>query len=166
MGALMAGILIGRSSQMQWLEHNLKPFRVFFLSLFFQSIGLKLNVSFLSANIVLILFIVAIILLINSLINVFVFRLLKISWQNSFYAGASLSQIGEFSLVLSKVGKQTGLLNDYWFQLTLVVISLTMLLTSVWINIIRTFIFKRPSHVREMAAAFKSGLKKTRRITE
>jgi monovalent cation:H+ antiporter-2, CPA2 family len=80
-GALIGGIVISKSNSTQWLEAKLIPFRVFFLSLFFLSIGLQLNVDFLIHHLGLIFLTVAIILLVNSAINTFVFRLLKVSWQ-------------------------------------------------------------------------------------
>lgn len=139
----MAGILISNSNSMQWLENSLVPFRIFFLAIFFLSIGLQINISFLQTNIGLILSIVIIILLINSVINALVFRLLKETWRNSIYAGAMLSQIGEFSLVLCLVAKDLKLVEDYWYQLTLAVVSITMLFTAVWIGVIRAFLFKQ-----------------------
>ncbi len=84
----------------------------------------------------------------NSAINAVVLRLLKESWRDSIYAGALLSQIGEFSLVLCLAAKAQNLLSDFWYQLTLTVISATMLMTAIWINIIRTFIYKQPSNLR------------------
>ena len=159
-GALIGGILISKSNSTQWLEAKLIPFRVFFLSLFFLSIGLQINVDFLIHHLGLIFLIVAIILLVNSAINAFVFRLLKVSWRNSIYAGALLSQIGEFSLVLCIVAKTQNLVNDFWYQLTLTVISATMLLTAIWINIIRTFIYKQPSHLRTTGKYIYRNIKK------
>lgn len=150
-GALIGGILISKSTSMQWLDTNLIPFRVFFLSLFFLSIGLQINVDFLTHNIGLIFLIVGIILFVNSAINAVVFRLLKESWRNSIYAGALLSQIGEFSLVLCLAAKAQNLLSVFWYQLTLTVISATMLMTAIWINIIRTFIYKQPSNLRTVS---------------
>ncbi len=144
-GALIAGIIISQSNSLQWLERHLLPFRVFFLSLFFLSIGLQINVVFLFQNIGLVLLIVAVILVINSAINAFVFRLLKETWRNSIYAGALLSQIGEFSLVLCMVARNQQMVNDFWYQLTLSVVSVTMLMTAIWINIIRSFIYKEMS---------------------
>lgn len=147
-GALIGGLLIAKSTSMQWLDTNLIPFRVFFLSLFFLSIGLQINVEFLTHHRGLIFLIVGIILLVNSIINALVFRLLNESWRSSIYAGALLSQIGEFSLVLCLAAKTQNLLSDFWYQLTLTVISATMLMMAIWINIIRTFIYKQASHIR------------------
>lgn len=147
-GALLGGVIISRSSSMQWLETNLKPFRVFFLSLFFLSVGLQINMDFLFQYIELVSLIVAVILLINSFINTLVFRMLKESWRNSIYAGALLSQIGEFSLVLCIVAKNQQMVNDFWYQLTLAVVSVTMLMTAIWINVIRRFIYTHPGYLK------------------
>ena len=139
-GALIAGIIISQSNSMEWLEAHLVPFRVFFLSLFFLSIGLQMNISFLQQYTGLILLIVSVILLVNSAINAIVFSALGAKWRDSIYAGALLSQIGEFSLVLCLVARNQQLVDDYWYQLTLAVISVTMLVTAIWINVIRKFI--------------------------
>jgi CPA2 family monovalent cation:H+ antiporter-2 len=158
-GALIGGILISRSRSMEWLEVNLIPFRVFFLSLFFLSIGLQINVGFLFQHAGLIFLIVAIILFVNSVINAIVFRLLEVSWRDSIYAGTLLSQIGEFSLVLCMVAKTQNLVNEFWYQLTLTIISATMLMTAIWINIIRTFIYKQPRNLRKNGTYFFQRLK-------
>lgn len=145
---------------MQWLDTNLIPFRVFFLSLFFLSIGLQINVGFLTDHTGLIFLIVGIILLVNSVINTIVFRVLKVNWRNSIYAGALLSQIGEFSLVLCMVAKTQNLVNNFWYQLTLTVVAATMLMTAIWINIIRTFIYKQASHIRNTGEFIHRNIKK------
>lgn len=144
-GALMAGIFISQSNSMRWLEGHLIPFRVFFFSLFFVSIGLQINIDFLMQHAALVIRIVLVILLVNSVINALVFKVLKESLRNSIYAGALLSQIGEFSLVLCMVAKTQQMVTDFLHQLTLAVIAVTMLMTAIWINIIRKFIFRTPA---------------------
>jgi CPA2 family monovalent cation:H+ antiporter-2 len=146
-GALIAGIFISQSNSLQWLEGHLVPFRIFFLSLFFLSVGLQINITFLAQHASLVMLIVLVILIVNSAINALVFRLLNESWRNSIYAGALLSQIGEFSLVLSIVAKSQQMVTDFWYQLTLAVVSVTMLMTAIWINIIRKFIYKHQNYL-------------------
>jgi CPA2 family monovalent cation:H+ antiporter-2 len=143
LGAMFAGILISQNKSMKWLDHTLVPFRVFFLSLFFMSIGLQLDWSFVKEYLILIGTLVMLIFCINSLINACVFRLFNETWKNSVYAGALLSQIGEFSLVLCTVARGLKLVDDFSFQLTLAVISVTMLLSSAWISIIRNSLFRK-----------------------
>ena len=47
LGAFMAGTIIGQDKALKWLEHASIPFRVFFLALFFLSIGLQIKLDFL-----------------------------------------------------------------------------------------------------------------------
>lgn len=141
-GALIAGVLISESHSMEWLERNLIPFRVFFISLFFLSVGLQLNVDFIRQHIWLILLIVGFVIVINSVINAFVLKLMKFSWRDSIYAGALLSQIGEFSIVLCMVASSEQLVDGFWYQLTLATITGTMIITAMWTNIIRSFIYR------------------------
>ena len=143
LGAMFAGMIISQAQATRWLGKSLIPFRIFFLSLFFFSIGLQIDLNFVRDYLTLIILIVLSILIINSGINALVFRLLGESWKNSVYAGALLSQIGEFSLMLCTVGKELRLVDDFSFQLTLAVISITMLFTSAWIEIIRGFLFRK-----------------------
>lgn len=145
LGAMFAGMIISQTEATRWLDNSLVAFRVFFLSLFFFSIGLQIDLNFITQHWSLIVSLVLSIFIINSGINTVVFRLLRETWKNSVYAGALLSQIGEFSLVLCTVAKELQLVDDFSFQLTLAVISITMLLTSGWIGIIRTFLFRSPA---------------------
>lgn len=82
-GALVAGILNSQSNSMEWLERHLIPFRVFFLSLYFLSIGLQMNIDFVAKHATVVMLIVLVILTVNSVINSFVFKLLNESWGNS-----------------------------------------------------------------------------------
>lgn len=143
LGAMFAGIIISQTKATRWLGRSLIPFRIFFLSLFFFSIGLQIDLNFIKDYLGVILLFVLVILIINSGINAVVFRLLGETWRNSVYAGALLSQIGEFSLILCTVAKGLGLVDDFSYQLTLAIISVTMLLTSAWIDVIRRFLFTK-----------------------
>ncbi|WP_461044037.1 cation:proton antiporter domain-containing protein [Spirosoma harenae] len=145
LGAFVAGVLVNRSGATHWLEQSLHPFRVFFLALFFVAIGLQIEVGFLVEHWSLISGLVWLVLLINSLLGALAFRLVGSSWRDSVYAGALLSQLGEFSIVLSLSARQLGLINDFIYQLTLSVVALTMLITTLWIGIIRTFVFRSQS---------------------
>lgn len=139
LGAFVAGIYIGQDKATRWFDHAMRPFRVFLLAFFFLSIGLQIDLAFLTENSLTILFITISILLINSLINAVVFKLMGSRWRDSLYAGALLSQIGEFSFVLVSLALSLGVIGQYSYQITLSVIALTMVLTSVWIGIMQRF---------------------------
>ena len=147
LGAMFAGMVLSQTDSTHWLEKNLSPFKIFFLSLFFFAIGLQIDLRFIVSHIFIILLLVLAILFINSVINTLVFRLLKETWKNSVYAGALLSQIGEFSLVLCTVAKTLNIVDDFSFQLTLSVISISMLMTSGWVGFIRRFLFRKQPQI-------------------
>jgi len=142
LGAFMAGIIIGQDKATKWLDTALVPFRVFFMAFFFISVGLQINVNFLRQSMVSILALTLCILVINSLINTIVFRLTGHTWRNSLYAGALLSQIGEFSFVLMTVARDMGLVSDRMHQVILAVIALSMALSAAWTKTIQRFIYK------------------------
>lgn len=138
-GAFTAGIVIGQDKATRWLDRSLVPFRVFFLAFFFISIGLQIKLGFIKENIFTILFVTLSVLLINSFINATVFRAMGHTWRDSVYAGALLSQIGEFSFVLMTMAFDLKLVGAYTYQVTLAVIAITMVMTNIWIAIIQKF---------------------------
>lgn len=141
-GAFAAGIFIGQDKAIRWLEKSLIPFRVFFMAFFFLAVGLQLDTRFFADNIGTILKVTFSVLLINSVINALLFRFTGSRWRDSIYGGALLSQIGEFSFVLMTLASSLNLVGKYTSQLTLAVITLTMLLTTVWITIIQKLIYR------------------------
>jgi len=74
-----------------------------------------------------VLMLLAAVLLTNTLINAIILRWLAVSWTDSFYAAALLSQIGEFSFVLAAIGIQSGIISDYTYQLTFATVALSLL---------------------------------------
>lgn len=141
-GAFASGILIGHDKATQWLGSSLIPFRVFFMAFFFLAVGLQLDINFFIQNAGTIILISFSVLFINSLINTILFKLTKNSWRDSLYAGALLSQIGEFSFILMTMAASLKLVENYMYQITLAVITSTMMLTTIWLMIIQRLIFR------------------------
>ncbi len=135
LGAFVAGMLVASSKTTEWFHHSLYPLKVIFLALFFISIGLLIDLQFIWDNIGLIFLLVGVIFLTNNLITALTARLFKIPWGESFYLGALLSQIGEFSFVLGAIAFGSGIITDYAYQITLSVISLTLLFSPFWIKV-------------------------------
>ncbi|PUZ26881.1 cation:proton antiporter [Chitinophaga costaii] len=139
-GSFVAGIYIGRTNAFHWLGNVLKPFKVFFVALFFISIGLMLDLSYIKANILTILTITLLIQLINSMLSAVVFRILRYSWHDSLYAGALLSQTGELGLLACSMAYKADIIEESFFKTALAVTGLTLLLSTAWINILRKLI--------------------------
>jgi CPA2 family monovalent cation:H+ antiporter-2 len=144
-GGFVAGIFIARTNTFKWLEKLLKPFKVFFMCLFFLSIGLMLDINYFLENYTVVMIITISVLVINSLLSAFVFHLMKHDWRTSLYAGALLSQIGEYSLLATSLAFQVKIIQLDFYKLVLMVSCLTLLFSTAWITIMRAFIYKEKS---------------------
>jgi len=133
LGAFLAGIIAGASRETDWVHEVLYPFQVLFLAIFFVSVGMMLDLSFIVDRLALIALLVAAALVINTVINCAILRVLGRTWRNSLYGGALLSQIGEFSFVLAAVGVQAGLIAEFAYQVAVAVIALSLLISPLWI---------------------------------
>ncbi len=133
LGAFLAGMLVGVARETQWIHHTLESFKMLLLAIFFVSIGMLLDLNFLLENWFQALLLTLAALITNTFINALVLRLARFSWKHSLHAGLLLAQIGEFSFVLAAVGLQAGIIHNSGYQLVLCVISLSLLLSPLWI---------------------------------
>lgn len=140
LGAFVGGMLIGAAKETSWVHHSLEPFRVVFVALFFVSIGMLVDLNFLNQHWFQVGLLVLIVLLTNTFINGIILRLFGETWRDSLYAGSLLSQIGEFSFVLAAVGIQAHIISDFGYQMTISIISISLLLSPAWIMLIKKVI--------------------------
>jgi len=137
LGAFVAGMLIGAAKETRWVHHSLEPFRVLFVALFFVSIGMLVDLGFLQSHWYQVGALIVLVLITNTFINALILRMLGDNWRDSIYAGTLLSQIGEFSFLLAAVGIQAHIISDYGYQMTVVVISMSLLLSPAWIMLVK-----------------------------
>jgi CPA2 family monovalent cation:H+ antiporter-2 len=141
LGAFVGGMVIGATKETQWAHHSLESFRIVFVALFFVSIGMLVDLNFIRSHWLQLGALVILVITTNTFINGAVLRILGDNWRDSLYAGTLLSQIGEFSFVLAAVGIQSNIITTYGYQMTIAVISITLLISPPWIMIIK-FILK------------------------
>ena len=137
LGAFVAGMLIGAAKETRWVHNSLEPFRVLFVALFFVSIGMLVDLGFLQSHWYQVGALIVLVLITNTFINAVILRMLGDNWRDSIYAGTLLSQIGEFSFLLAAVGIQAHIISDYAYQMTIVVISMSLLLSPAWIMLVK-----------------------------
>lgn len=143
LGAFVAGMLVGAARETQWVHSSLEPFRVIFVALFFVSIGMLVDLTFIQEHWFQIGALVMAVIITNTFINAVIIRLMGDSWPDSLYSGALLSQIGEFSFVLAAVGMQSNLVSEYGYQLTVAVIALSLMISPAWIATSRKLLYKQ-----------------------
>jgi CPA2 family monovalent cation:H+ antiporter-2 len=140
-GSFMAGIYIGRTSVFHWLENTLHPFKIFFVALFFMSIGLSLEMPYIISNYKNIIVLAFFVLVINSLLSAIVFKIIGISWSQSIYVGALLSQTGELGLLACSLAHELNIVDDNFFKDALAITGLSLLCSTIWMAILRRFIY-------------------------
>lgn len=157
LGAFLAGLIISESEYRHEAMSDILPFQDVFTSLFFVSIGMLLDMSFVMAQPFLILMLTAGILLMKTAAGSIAGLLVGMPLRTAILAGLALCQIGEFSFVLAKNGADYGLADDYRYQLFLAVSLLTMGLTPTLIsysNKIADLVLKLP-----LPTALKTGFR-------
>ena len=137
LGAFTAGILVGAAKETHSFHEHLKSFEVVFVAAFFCSVGALIDVGFITEHWLSLGGLVLLVLLTNTLINAVVLRLLRTSWRDSLYAGSFLAQVGEFSFVLALMGYEAKIVGVFGYQMTLALISLSLLLSPAWIEMMR-----------------------------
>ena len=140
LGAFAAGIIVSALRATQWVHDSLHAFRVVFVAVFFISIGMLIDLNFIKDHLSIIMPFVFIVLIANNIINALVFKLFKQTWRDSIYAGAILSQIGEFSFILGSTGFLMGIITANTYALIISIISITLVVSPIWISLIRAFL--------------------------
>jgi CPA2 family monovalent cation:H+ antiporter-2 len=139
LGAFVAGIYVRAARETDWIHITLEPFYIFFVAIFFVSVGMMLDINFVLENLGIISLLVGLVFILNTAVNSGMMRLLGESWRESLLGGAMLAQVGEFSFVLLSVGEQSGIVSDFTYQTILALITLTLILSPAWIAILKRF---------------------------
>jgi CPA2 family monovalent cation:H+ antiporter-2 len=137
LGAFIGGIVVSTAKETQWVHSNLNAFRVFFVAMFFVSIGLLFDVSFIQENWIVIGILIVSVMLLNTVLNAAILHSLKRTWKESLLAGTLLAPIGEFSYLLVAIGLQNKIIGVFEYQLTIALISFSLLLCPLWVEFMR-----------------------------
>ncbi len=129
LGAFFAGLIISESEYSHQATVNVLPFREIFISFFFISVGTLLNLEFFIQNILMILVLVIGVVFLKMLVVGLTVMLLKYPPRTVFLSLFSLFQVGEFSLLLSRVGLDNNIIPDSIYQYFLAISIITMGLT-------------------------------------
>jgi CPA2 family monovalent cation:H+ antiporter-2 len=129
LGAFIAGLIIAQSQFALQAVASIIPLRDIFISLFFVSVGMLMDVSLIWARPLTVLGLVLGVLLIKFLTAGAAAAALRLPWRTVVVTGLMLAQIGEFSFVVALTGMKQGLISRPGYQLFLTVSILTILAT-------------------------------------
>lgn len=133
-GAFLAGLIISESEYSNEAVSNIFPFQALFISFFFVSVGMLLNVDFVFRQPIAILGLSLGILVVKTFTGALSAIILGLPIRTAVLVGITLCEIGEFSFVLSKAGIPYGLGTDYYYQLFLSASLLTLMVSPILIN--------------------------------
>ncbi len=141
-GAFIAGLILSESDYSHQITAEILPFKDVFNSIFFVSIGLLLNITFVYEYFLQLLALTLAIIIIKTFIIVPLVKILKYPLRVAFITGLSLAQIGEFSFVLSQSGASLNLIPANFYNAFLASTIFTMILTPFLIKLAPALGFK------------------------
>lgn len=150
LGAFVAGVLISESDYAYQAIAEVVPLRDIFATLFFVSLGMLINLDYLSNHIALVVAVVIAIIAGKFIISGFVPRLFGYSPKTMLYTGAGLFQIGEFSFVLAYAASKAGVISQDVYDLTLSCAVVTILLTPLGMSAV-SVLYRRLSQGERFA---------------
>ena len=109
LGAFLAGLLVSESRFSEHAFSEILPLQILFSAAFFISVGMLLDVRFLALNLPLVAAAVALVLAVKFLTTGGSVLALGYRAPVAAAAGLALAQVGEFSFVLERAGRDAGL---------------------------------------------------------
>lgn len=125
LGAFLAGLLLSQRGA----AAEIRPLRDVFGVIFFVTLGVLISPNFLLNNWFLILKFVLLVILVKLVVSTMITLLFKYHLKTALQVGLSLTQVGEFAFIVSRVALTNGTINQETYSLILAVTILTMILT-------------------------------------
>ena len=128
LGAFVAGIVVGESPFSHQIGADLLPFREAFAVVFFVSVGMLVNPTYVITHWTQLLIITAVIVGGKAIVSGALAIIFGCSGRTTLILAAGRSQIGEFSFILGQAGLVLGVLDDSQYSLILAaaIVSITV----------------------------------------
>lgn len=109
LGAFLAGLLVSESRFSEHALSEIMPLQILFSATFFVSVGMLLDLGFLVQNLPLVLAVIAVVLVVKVVTTGASVLALGYGLPVTAASGLMLAQVGEFSFVLERAGREVGL---------------------------------------------------------
>lgn len=127
--ALLAWVALASSDAKKIIYKELRPFRDFFLALFFVYLWWQIIFDGISSILLPVLIYSLIVLIWNPLIIIYLMRKMWYKSQESFMTGLSVAQISEFAFIIVWLALETWIL---WNNRILTLVTIVWLITMTW----------------------------------
>jgi CPA2 family monovalent cation:H+ antiporter-2 len=139
-GAFLAGLVLGASTVRKYVLQVTLPLESILLMIFFLSIGLVIDVSFLLSKASVILGLLVLVLPMKTLLNLWALRIQDVNPKEAIVASVAMAQLGEFGFVLSAAGPKSGAISSEGYQIALSVVALSLIASPIWMSISRKIV--------------------------
>lgn len=134
LGAFLAGMLVSETEYRYQVEDDIKPFRDVLLGLFFVTIGMRLDLSVVLNHMPLVLLLLGVVIPGKAVSIWILSRVFGHAQNTAVRTALSLSQGGEFGLVLLALAADRGLMSPQITQPVLASLVISMLLAPLLIH--------------------------------
>ncbi len=142
LGAFIAGLILSESDYSSQIVSEILPFKDVFISLFFVSVGLLLNIQLVLSYPLPIIIISIGIIFLKAAIVFFIVLLIKYPIRIAVMSGLMLAQIGEFAFVLAQEGNNAGIIDQEYYNAFLASSIFTMIMIPVMFKLAPVIGFK------------------------
>lgn len=129
LGAFIAGLLISTTPYVTHTQTQIAPFHYAFSSLFFASLGMMIDFSFVVQFPLIFLLFFFGILLLKTITGTISVLILRYPITIALPVGILTSQIGELSYLLALIGQKQGVIGDNLFHFIITIAGTTLLVT-------------------------------------
>ena len=149
LGAVLGGLVVGHSTLRRGALNMSEPVEAILLFVFFLSVGLLIDLSFLNGHIWVILAALVVVTGGRTFLNFILLRLAGEEFHTAAVASLILSPVGEFSFVIAGAGLAMGALSPDGYKLALAVIAMSLLVSPLF------FLFARVCHRKATTGHFR-----------
>ncbi|MEY4871730.1 MAG: hypothetical protein RLZZ563_1060 [Pseudomonadota bacterium] len=129
LGTFVAGVVLANSEFRHQIEADIKPFKGLLLGLFFMTVGIGIDTRALFGEPITIIGLTLLLIAVKAVILYALALIFRLRGHDRWLFTLGLAQAGEFGFVLVSFARQQGILSLSQGQISLLVISLSMLLT-------------------------------------
>jgi monovalent cation:H+ antiporter-2, CPA2 family len=165
-GAFAAGVAVSGSLYRNRILADAAPFKDFFLTLFFLSVGALVSPAALADHWLLITALTLTVLALKTALTTGAVRATRCPVTTGLLAGAALSGVGEFAIVLAREGVATGLLTGDMLQIIFAVAALSLSLSPIVMKLVVPPVLRREAAHPAAAPGKKKSVSISQRVKE
>lgn len=135
LGAFIMGMMLSSSKYHYQIQARVEPYKGFLMTMFFIAVGMSIDIKVMMDNPMILLQHLAVIMGIKIVVLFLLILYMGHSKSTAVSVSLLLSQSGEFGFVLFGSAKALGVISDELFISTVTIISFSMLLTPMIVNL-------------------------------